>query len=198
MGMASRIVSHLFANGNQDGQADGLEALAVPGLAQHQAAPARPLRRRRQQADAAHEALAQKVLHGWIQNRNQTLHPLTLNFRTLDAPQVDLLLQALAFAMTANGHPDDDRLRRAMAAIQSANGSPDLAGRLTELIAMPQSPQVLYNALHAANLTGHAYAITMAAINQRDPVDRAFSTYLASRLAIPETVSRGIGRRYRS
>ncbi len=209
-GFASRIVNHLFATArNRDGQAPGLEQ--VTGLARliptgsekeleallPAASPGRPPRRHPLRGDAPRDTLAQKVLHGWVQNRNQTLHPLTLNFMALDSLQSGLLLEMVALALAAGGDVGEAQLRRAAAAIEAANGGTSLSARLPALLANPRPLQVVFDALRDANLTGSAYAITMAAVDQRGLTNRAFAAYLASRLAIPETISRSIGRRYR-
>ncbi len=209
-GIASRIVSHLFATArNRDGQAPGLEQVSglaglIPTGSERElnallpdAAAGRPPRRRPRRGDAPRDALAQKVLHGWMQNRNQTLHPLTLNFMALNSVQSGLLLDMVALALAAGGDVGQVQLRRAAAAIEAANGGAALVARLPALLANPRPLHVVFDALRDADLTGSAYAITVAAVDQRDLTNRAFAAYLASRLAIPETVSRSIGRRYR-
>ncbi len=50
-------------------------------------------------------SLGQKILHGWSQNRQQTLFPLTVNLRTLAPDARDLILRAMAAAMTAVAPP---------------------------------------------------------------------------------------------
>jgi uncharacterized membrane protein YebE (DUF533 family) len=52
------------------------------------------------------EALAVKVLDGWLQNRHQTLFPLTLNLRSLDASGRELLVHMMAAAAEADGGVD--------------------------------------------------------------------------------------------
>ncbi len=214
MGLASRIIGHLFTTArNRDGQAAGLEQVAVlanmvpavqPGgsaaiiLPTALPGPTGAGHARPGRTDAVDEALAQKVLLGWVQNRNQTLHPLTLNLRNLDAAGVDLLLRTVAAGLAAGGGANDARLRRARSAIEHAHGDAAMADRLSGLAASDQPLPPLFDALHGADLSGHAYAITMAALDQRDRTNRAFTDYMATRLSIPETVSRSIARRYRS
>ncbi len=208
-GLASRLVNHLFATArNRDGQAAGLEQVStlaglVPTGSDHElddllpAPMGRPPRRRPLRGDALRDAMAQKVLHGWVRNRNQTLHPLTLNLSALSPAQAGLLLEMVALALAAGGDVSEGQLKRAAAAIEAAHGGAALAARLPALLASPRPLHVVFDALRDADLTGSAYAITVAAVDQRDLTNRAFAAYAASRLAIPETVSRSIGRRYR-
>ena len=205
-GLASRIVNHLFATArNRDGQAPGLEQMSalaglIPiGSGAHEVDASLPVaatRLPRLRSDALQDTLAQKVLHGWVQNRNQTLHPLTLNFAVLNLAQAELLLEMAALALAAGGDVGESQLRRASAALEAAGGGA-LAARLPALLDSPRPLHVVFNALREADLTGSAYAVTVAAVDQRDLTNRAFAAYVASRLAIPETVSRSIGRRYR-
>ena len=208
-GLASRIVNHLFATArNRDGQAPGLEQISalaglIPiGSGGHEVDASLPVaatrlpRLRTLRSDALQDALAQKVLHGWVQNRNQTLHPLTLNFAVLNLAQAELLLEMAALALAAGGDVGEPQLRRAATALEAAGGEA-FAARLPALLDSPRPLHVVFNALREADLTGSAYAVTVAAVDQRDLTNRAFAAYVASRLAIPETVSRSIGRRYR-
>ena len=207
-GFASRIVNHLLATArNRDGQAPGLQqvsALAglIPTGSGHEADAALPVaatrspRLRTLRGDALQDALAQKVLHGWVQNRNQTLHPLTLNFAVLSPAQAELLLEMAALALAAGGDVGETQLRRAAAALEAVGGG-TFAARLPALLNSPRPLHTVFDALQEADLTGSAYAVTVATVDQRDLTNRAFAAYVASRLAIPETVSRSIGRRYR-
>ena len=89
MSLQARLTSFLMRRAqNRDGTAPSLERDALSAsqiaevlpkvamLAGDAAGPARPTSN-----DIIAGVLSEKVLHGWSQNRNQTLHPLTLQFR---------------------------------------------------------------------------------------------------------------------
>src|SRR3712207_7968882 len=55
------------------------------------------------------ESLAAKALHGWLQNRHQTLMPMTFTLAAMDERSRALLVHVMALAAAADGETDADR-----------------------------------------------------------------------------------------
>ena len=174
-------------HGQRDGQAAALEAHATgigPTLA-----PADEARRpgavasRRQRPlalpqDSLTESLAQKVLNAWLQNRHQTLYPLTVNLRTLDAAGTALLARMMALAMLASVRaPGAERVEVALAWLDQAGGDAEVARALRAAL---DAPAPLSTVLREVQDAG-----------------RLFLDYLAARLALPPNIVRSADRRYR-
>lgn len=140
------------------------------------------------------ESLGSKVLHAWIQNRHQTLLPLTLNLRSLDADERRLVLRAVAAAMAASGRGCDlDLAHGALARIGAGERE---RRHLADAFGEPATPQ-LFDALLAARLGTIAYGAALLAVDQRDRVTQRYLAYLASRLALPDDAVASLHRRYR-
>jgi uncharacterized membrane protein YebE (DUF533 family) len=200
------LISRLFRVAlNRDGQARALEpdpaALGDAGLAAAAAdAPRRRTRRERpaeRPREVVVESLAQKVLHGWLQNRQQTLYPLALNFRSLRPDEVGLVVHAMAAALTADGQVDSDERARVQGSLSRIGVGEAERRLLEEAIREPRPLGPLLTELRAANLGSYAYAASLLALNQRNAVNRLYLDYLAARLAIPNDVVASLNRRYR-
>ncbi len=206
MSLQARLTSFLMRRAqNRDGTAPSLErdALSASQIAEvlpkvampagDAAGPARPTSN-----DIIAGVLSEKVLHGWSQNRNQTLHPLTLNFATLSREQSVLLLQVAVASMLAAGPVDAARLQRAETALALVHADDRLLAALPALIELPMPFHELVEAVRKAHLTGHAVAVTMRVNDQSDPVNRDFTRYLSSRLSLPPDMLHSIARRYQN
>jgi uncharacterized membrane protein YebE (DUF533 family) len=163
-----------------------------------EAAPARASRRDRRagRADAVvTEALAQKVLHAFLQNRHQTLVPLTLNLRVLEPAQRDLVIQAMAAAFLAQGRRQDPApVRDALTRISAAEAERQRRReRLVEALALGD----LLDAILDADLGAYAYVASLLAVDQRRRVNQLYLAYLAERLGLAEDVVSSLHRRYR-
>ncbi len=140
------------------------------------------------------ESLGQKVLHAWIQNRHQTLLPLTLNLRSLDAAERLLVVRVVAAAMAANGRGCD--LDLAYGALTRIGAGERERRSLADAFGEPAVPQ-LFDALLAARLGTVAYGAALLAVDQRDRVTQRYLAYLAGRLALPDDAVASLHRRYR-
>jgi uncharacterized membrane protein YebE (DUF533 family) len=141
--------------------------------------------------------VAQKVLHGWLQNRHQTLFPLALNFRSLRPGEVTLVLHAMAAALTADGQVDAEERARVAGSLSRIGVGEAERRLLDEAVREPRPLGPLLSELQAANLGPYAYAASLMALNQRNAVNRLYLEYLAARLAIPNDVVASLNRRYR-
>ncbi len=186
---------------NRDGQAAALQADALAEgarLAQEAVAAAGQHRRRPPVPHSVLQmAVAQKVLGAWLQNRHQTLYPLALNLRTMDAERVGLLLQVVAAALWASGPPNAAEVDRVSGWLGSVGADSVRRASLPGLLEAPQPLPALLEAVLAARIGPFAYAVALAALDQRQLVNRLFLDYLAARLAIPTDVSRSLAQRYR-
>lgn len=208
-GHAGGLFKRLFrAAAERDGSAHGLEAevrrignLAEFGdepeiarAAQTQRRARRPIALPRQ---LIVEALSEKVLHDWLQNRHQTLYPLTINLRRLDAGQVELILQVAALFLSAIGTTGRVRTEQGAAWLASVGAQPEQLGRFAVIAADPPALAPLLERVQEADLGALAYAVSRALADPRNAVSRLFLDYLAARLAVPNNVLRSVNRRYR-
>ncbi|MCQ8239747.1 hypothetical protein [Rhizosaccharibacter radicis] len=209
MSITGRIISHLFATArNRDGQAPGLEReISGGGVMEKIAAidsmvqagnllPAGAAPRPTVE-DGLHAILARKVLHGWGQNRNQTLHPLTLNFSSMPAADASVVMEAVACALLATGQDDADRVARADGALRMVHASPAQLDALHRALGEPPALHLVLRRLHRSRMGGHAYAATLRALDLRDGGAASFARYMAGRLGLPEDVASSLERRYR-
>ena len=168
-----------------DGQAVALQPVPPDAAA---AQPARPGHRPIAHPDTIiAAALAQKLLHGWLQNRYQTRYPLVLKLGNQSAEEVALLMQTVrcALRMVAASEADE---RRAAAWLASVGGALELQGGADE--ALPVA------GLMQARLAPHAYAASAGALGRRTVATRRFLHFLAARLGIPDDVARSLNRRF--
>lgn len=195
------LLQRLMGRPHPDGQAPVLEASAA-GLddgREQGAVPASTAGRRRSRLPADPRvlilaSLGQKVLHGWSQNRQQTLFPLTVNLRTLAPDARDLILRAMASAMAAVAPPTPrEPIRAWLATVGAAEA--DLA-RLDTALATPEPLAPLLDALLAAHLGSYAYAVSLATTDRHSPAGPLYLEYLAARLAVPANIVKSVNRRY--
>ena len=139
------------------------------------------------------EGLAEKVLHGWLQNRHQTLFPLTVNLRSLRPEQGEVLAQWLAVAALAT-HETGQTARDWLASV-GANAA--LVARFDTALADPPPLHTALGNVAHSGLAAYAYVAALVATDPRDPATSPFLDYVAARLALPTTVVRSAVRRYR-
>jgi uncharacterized membrane protein YebE (DUF533 family) len=140
--------------------------------------------------NALHQALAEKLLHGWAQNRQQVLVPLTLNLARLEPARRGPVIAMMQAALAARGAAEGAEARLA-AALRRAGGDPATP---------PAEPPDLFRLLaevEAAGLGGEAYAAASLVLDRRVAGERAFLEWLAARLGLPASLTAGLARRYR-
>lgn len=143
------------------------------------------------------EGVAQKVLHGWMQNRHQTLYPLTINLRALDADGVALLTRAMAAALLAGARPPEkERVASCLAWLHEVGGE-ELDRALGGALAAPDPLSRLVEEIQRKKLAAYAYVVALIGADLQDEAARLFVDYLAVRLALPINVVRSADRRYR-
>lgn len=203
---AGQFLKRLFgASTTRDGQAHALEDLVRPEDegGELEGAAGRAASRRELRVGPRPEAvvldnLARKTLHAWLANRQQTLVPLTLNFRTLEPNGVGLVLHAMAAAAHVDGHCDERERERIIGSLRNVGAGETEARLLGEALKRPRPLGELLREVQENNLGPFAYAASLLAVDQRNPVDQAYLDYLAVRLALPVEVVSSLNRRYRT
>ena len=201
------LVDRLFGSAlNRDGQAPVLEAESTGAGEQiaHGAEPPhgeeatkrrhRPVMRPER---IIQETLSQKVLDAWLRNRQQTLYPLTINFRSLKAHETSLLVEVMAAAMMADGQAEAAEAEQAEQSLGSVGAGEEERRRLAEALQNPRALSLILADIQAGRLAAHAYAATLIALNQRNVVNQLYLDYLAARLSLPVDVVNSLNRRYR-
>jgi hypothetical protein len=186
----------------RDGQAAALEAIGT-GLDLGAADPPaeagatgrrhRPLPEPRANLDLV---LSQKVLHGWLQNRHQTLFPLAVNLRNTEPARAVLLAEMAAIAAQAGASGRDDGLNRAEAWLVSVGADPATLRAFAEARHQPPALSATLEKVQEHGLAAYAYVAALIALDPRDAAGRLFLDYLAERLALPTTLVRSAERRY--
>ncbi len=184
---------------NRDGVAHALEPQALEQETAAAAAPPAPVQRLRLAARPEailQESLATKVMHGWLENRQQTLYPLVLNLRNLSGHERALLAEAMAAAVAAGRAPPAERGGAAEQALARLGAGEEEARRLADALDCPRPVHELLAEIQDAGLGPHAYAASLLAADSREPASRAWLGYLAARLALPPEVVVSLNRRY--
>ena len=180
-------LQRLFGGGQPDGVAEGVEedALAAGGAIADDIAPPPPAAPKPE--SVVLEALGQKVLHAWLQNRHQTRYPLVLNLRNNTPDEVGLVLRAVRRSL-ALVDPSEEAFARAAEFIGKIGGALD----------RETGPPVhdLVGRLHEARLASEAYAACAGALGRRGVAARRYLDFLAARLEVPDEVARSINRRF--
>lgn len=187
------ITRWLEFRADRDGQAPALEpeiAVAPP--------PGYPARRPpvppRAELD---DRLAAQVLQAWLQNRHQTLFPLTVNLRNIPPDHAATLLRAMAVALTASPTAMESRLPKLDSWIDGAGGGETERRGLRDALAAPPALGPLLAEVQEAKLGPLAYAASVAALDGAEPTNALYLDYLAARLALPPEIVRSARRRHR-
>lgn len=158
-------------------------------------------RRRRALAapdDVLRDMLAQKVLHGWLQNRHQTLLPMTVNFRGLETSKSQLLVEIMAAALLACAVADHEQRGRASNWLEGHGAGKATIAAFETALGKPKPLYLLLQKVRQTNELGPlAFILIMVVSDTRDRTDQLFAQWAAAKLDLPNTVVRSIERRYR-
>ncbi|MDP4026877.1 hypothetical protein Q8W71_30235 [Methylobacterium sp. NEAU 140] len=174
---------------------------ADPGPAEAVPSEAVPTLDRRERASTPAErqlaeAIAQKMLHGWLQNRHQTLMPLSVNLALLPPDERGRVARFAALAATAG--TDVTAPARLAAWLAGASADADtLAAYDAALGAPPAFGRTLAD-VAAPSCAGIAYVLALVAARGDDAggAGHAFAEYVAERLALPGAARRSARRRH--
>lgn len=186
-------------SGPRDGQAQELVAVALETTAGQIAGQedVETAESRRSRETLLHTSLSSKILGAHLDNRHQTSYPLTIDFRSLNQNDGDLLLDAMSASILADGRSDNARIANAMARLKALGGKEREAARLAGVIASPRPLSTILPAILSANIAAHAYAISLIALPHPSGTARLYLNYLAARLALSQEVTASLNRRYR-
>jgi uncharacterized membrane protein YebE (DUF533 family) len=141
--------------------------------------------------------LGKKVLHAWLQNRHQTLFPLTINFRRISPQDTELLMRLVVVALSAVDIASCARTAQVQDRFGSVGATENQLRLFAEAVRDPPPLSRVLDEAEKQGLGAYAYALSLIALNQRERVDQLFLEYLAARLALPAGVIRSVNRRYR-
>ncbi len=188
-GQATALEAHATGIGQALAQADGSGRSGTTG-SRRQRALAQP-------HESVAESLGEKVLNAWLQNRHQTLYPLTVNLRRLDTGRAALLARVMAIALLAGGRASPERIEAASAWLGQAGDDDAVLCTLRAALEAPEPLSTVLRQVQNAGLTAYAYVVALVATDPRDDAGQLFLDYLAARLALPINVVRSADRRYR-
>lgn len=147
------------------------------------------------------ERIGEKVLHGWLQNRQQTLMPLSVNLGRL-APGDRVAAMRFAAVAALAGQPGREADRPAAAAaletwLASVGASEDALALYRSTLAHPPALHEALAAVRGPALGPLAFVTALVAGRDGDAASRAFADYVAASLALPSTAVRSAERRFR-
>lgn len=142
------------------------------------------------------ESIGQKVLHGWLQNRRQTLMPLSVNLARLQRADAERIIRVAAVATLAG---DDDLAPERMAAWLPSVGADEVAVvAFREALTRPPALHQAISDVKTPELAALALVVTLVATREAGPAGKRFADYVASRLSLPSAAIRSAERRYRA
>ena len=160
-------------------------------------------RRRERLADPGSEvvatALSAKLLHAWLQNRHQTLVPLTLNLRVLTVEQRDVVVDGTAALLLA-GRARADALERVPAIRQWLIGlgaDPNALLRLETALAAPPSLGEVFDRASTLALAIYLYVGAVVAADSASGAPALIADLVQARFDLSTAVVRSAMRRYR-
>lgn len=133
------------------------------------------------------EQVAAKLLHGWLQNRHQTLFPLALNLGNLPPGQRILLARCMQATAAMTGAPAP------VEALAAVGGG---AAERAVLAEAPSPLPLLLASLRQEGLGAHAYTAALLSVAEGRP-GQAWLDYLAALFGLPATVTADLRRRGR-
>lgn len=186
-----------------DGASPGLEAMASEGAPSATDTQAVGSGRRERDVNdgkaVVHDALGVKVLHGWLQNRHQTLMPLTFNVATLSAPQRAALARMLASFLLI-GRPSSEATEFGPTLrtwLSGVGGDPDTLVAFDQALTVPLPLNEIFDLAQELDLSIYAYVAALMASDTRYPVSVMLCDMVQARFDLPTAIVRSAARRYR-
>ena len=146
-----------------------------------------------------HDALGAKVLHGWLQNRHQTLMPLTFNVATLSAPQRAALARMLASFLLI-GRPAAEAIDFGPTLrtwLSEVGGDPDTLMTFDQALTASLPLNETFDLAQEMGLSTYAYVAALMASDTRYPVSVMLCDMVQARFDLPTAIVRSAARRYR-
>ncbi len=144
------------------------------------------------------QALSAKILHGWLQNRHQTLYPLTLNFRVLRPEQGKAVVQLLAASLLCNCLVGNaETTAKAMRAwLASLNADADMLQCFNDALADPPPLHALLDEVISLDMAVYGYVAVLVALDARDKASARYLEFLQARFDLPISITRSAQRRF--
>lgn len=145
------------------------------------------------------DALGVKVLHGWLQNRHQTLMPLTFNVGTLSATQRAALARMLASFLLI-GRPSQEAVDFAPTLrtwLSGVGGDTDTVVAFNQALSVPLPLNEAFDLAQALGLSIYAYVAALVTSDTRYPVSVMLCDMIQARFDLPTAMVRSAVRRYR-
>lgn len=146
-----------------------------------------------------HDALGAKVLHGWLQNRHQTLMPLTFNVATLSAPQRAALARMLASFLLI-GRPAAEAIDFGPTLrtwLSEVGGDSDTLMTFDQALTASLPLNETFDLAQEMGLSTYAYVAALMASDTRYPVSVMLCDMVQARFDLPTAIVRSAARRYR-
>lgn len=186
-----------------DGASPALEALAsevgTSAIDAHAVGSGRRERDANDGTAVIHDVLGVKVLHGWLQNRHQTLMPLTFNVGTLSATQRAALARMLASFLLI-GRPSQEATDFAPTLrtwLSGVGGDADTLMAFDQAITMPVPLNEVFDLAQGLDLSIYAYVAALMTSDTRYPVSVMLCDMVQARFDLPTAIVRSATRRYR-
>ncbi len=141
------------------------------------------------------DAVGQKVLHGFLQNRHQTLMPLSVSLASLAGAERAAVARFAAVAALAGGAEGAPRPVRAWLAASGADE--EALAAFEDALRTPPPLTVALAGLTTPEMDLIAFILCLIAAREAGPAASAFADYVAAARALPSTLVRAAERRYR-
>lgn len=181
-----------------DPEAPARDASAVSGEEERREDPDRAAPAASELDSGIVGVLAEKVLLAWLRNRYQLLFPFTLNLRSLDRDQAELLVHAMIAAAQADGSFDRREQERIEGTLSLVNASESERSFLDGALRNPKPLNEILGTVHDVQTGALVYAASLMALDERKTVNRYYLKYLAARLQLSEELTGSLEQRYRS
>ena len=142
------------------------------------------------------EAIGQKILHGFLQNRHQTLMPLSINLARLAATERTAIARFAAVAVRAG--KADAALTLVHACLTGFAADAEMLAAFEVALHSPPPLDAALGALADPETALIAFILCLVAARDGGPAARVFADYVALHRELPTSAVRAAERRYRS
>jgi uncharacterized membrane protein YebE (DUF533 family) len=143
-----------------------------------------------------HRILAQKVLYGHVQNRNQLIDQGLANLHGLDPADGVLLIRAMAAAAHADGGLEIREHDIIAGALNSLELDAAARRQLEQEIDEPPCLEALARQVQSTQMASRFYAVSLRVLDRHNNIHLAYLRYLAQRLGVPGDVIVRLNRRF--
>lgn len=183
---------------DRDGRAPSLETMEQePQPAPQPSSQARRDRQFGLPREILDRALAEKILHGWLQNRHQVLMPLTLRLGQLRADDVEVLMRFAAASLLVAAQADAEERSAMISWLRSIEAIDESILIFEKALSAPSALSTLMERVRLRHLEAYAYAIATMAADLRTAPGRLYAEFVAAKLGLPPDAVRSINRRFR-